>query len=250
LNTDRKQTGEEKKRKKKARQEFDALFKLIKQGCDRLKEFEETMKNVEKIKPLLERYGDILNAKMVKDIEDAIAKIDLINKRADQFCDLADRLHAMGGTLYDPAIPHWIQDLLPASGGGGLVVGVVTALVVVGAVITALSPLTSTSIQVTNQGCEPIQAPKGLPNIPGVILWKDPIPDGGTGTAAMPPFIPISVDASRPDSVGLSLFGIGPIPLPMVGVNSILLNGKEIKNTVVSVTTGIQVRFDLVITCR
>ena len=215
-----------------------------------LKEFEETMRQVEKVKPLLERYGDLLDAKMVKEIEDLLAKIDQTTKKADQFCELADRLKAMGSSLYDPTIPHWVQDVLPAAGGGGLVAGVVTAVIVVAAVLTALTPLISTTIDVSNQGCAAIQAPGGLPAIPGLELWHQPIEDGGHGIARIPPFIPISVDGTRVDAVGLSLLGFGPIPLPMAGVKSILLNGKEIRGQVISVTTDIQASYQLVINCR
>jgi hypothetical protein len=250
VNPDRKQIKEEKKEKKKARKEIDALFKLIKAGCDKLEKFDILMEKARKIQPVLERYREILNAGLVQDVENAIQKIDQTRKEVHQFCDLADRLQALTNTLYDPAIPHWAQDLLPAAGGGGVLAGVVTALVIVSAVITAFSPLGQASIDVTNHGCDPIAAPKDLPNIPGVSFWTKPIPDGGHGLAKILPFIQIGVDATQANVIGISLFNIGPIPLPMSGVKSIALNGKEIIGQVVSETLGIKANYSLVISCR
>jgi hypothetical protein len=93
-------------------------------------------------------------------------------------------------------------------------------------------------------------APQGLPDIPGVTLWAKPIPDGGHGIAKVPPLIRIGVDATQANVVGLSLFNLGPFPLPMAGVSSILLNGTEIIHQVVSETLGINAKYSLVISCR
>ncbi len=250
MRTERKQREEQKKRKKKARKAINAIFRQIKAGCNRLEKFDVMMAKVKKIQPVLEDYRDILDANLVQDIENAIRKIDQTSGEIHQFCDLADRLKALTDTLYNPSIPYWVQDLLPAAGGGGVVIGIVTAAVVVGAVITAFSPLAQATIEVTNQGCEPIAAPQGLPNIPGVSFWKKPIPDGGHDIAKVPPFIQIGVDATRENVVGLTIFSLGPIPLPMTGVTSILLNGKEINNQIVSETLGIKKNYSLVIACR
>ena len=54
-------------------------------------------------------------------IDNLIAKIDQTTRRADQFCELAERLKAASAPLYNPTIPHWIQNALPATGGGALV---------------------------------------------------------------------------------------------------------------------------------
>lgn len=250
MRTDRKQKEEQKKRKKKARKAINAIFKQIKVGCRKLEKFDVLMLKVKKIQPVLEDYRDILDANLVKDIENGIQKIDLTSAEIHQLCDLADRLKVLTDTLYDPAIPYWVQDLLPAAGGGGVVIGIVTAVVIIGAVITAFSPLAQATIDVTNQGCEPIAAPQGLPNIPGVSFWKKPIPDGGHDIAKVPPFIKIGVDATQENVVGLSIFSVGPIPLPMSGVSSILLDGKEIKNQIVSETLGFKRNYTLVIACH
>ena len=49
MNADRKQKADRKKREKEARKKIYAIFKQIKAGCDQLKKFEETLKEVKKL---------------------------------------------------------------------------------------------------------------------------------------------------------------------------------------------------------
>jgi hypothetical protein len=241
---------ERKRRKRKARRELAALFRRIRAGCRKLDEFDALLEKAGKIKPVLEKYRDVLSAGLVKEVETTLAGLGLASRETHQFCELAERLEKLVDTLYDPAVPRWVQDLLPAAGGGGLVVGVVSALVVIGAVITAFSPLVEATIDVRNQGCEPIPAPQGLPALPGVSFWTQPILDSGHASAKLPPFVRVGVDATQAGTVGLSLFDIGPIPLPVSGVESILLDGSEISGRKIDQTLGVKAEYALVIRCR
>lgn len=249
METKRPPTAEEKKRKKQARKEIEALFKAVKAGCERLKKFEETMRQVEKIKPLMERYKDILDPAAVQEVNRILDQIDRATGDLDQFCELADRLHDLAGKLYEPEIPRWVQDLTPA-GWSGLVAAVVVVVIVVGGLVTAFSPWFQATILVSNQGCDAIPAPLGLPNIPGVSLWSAPIRDGETGQANVPPFLQIGVDATQPDRIALSAFNLPLVTLRPAGLKSLLLDGKEIMGQKDNLNTGVQANYTLVIACR
>ena len=245
----REPTAEEKKRKKQARKEINAIFRWVKAGCERLKKFEETMKQVEKIKPLLERFQDVLNPGIVNDINSILDRIDQATGNADQFCELAERLQALSTTLYNPSIPRWVQNLTPA-GWAGVVGGVVTAVIVAGGLITTFSPWFQATIDINNQGCEAFRAPQGLPNIPGVSLWSEAIQDGEHGQAKLPPFIKLGVDATRAGTIAISVFDIPVISMQPSGLKSISINGREIINQVDVETMGIKANYNLVITCQ
>jgi hypothetical protein len=249
MNATRKPPAEEKKRKKRARKEIDAIFKLIKAGCDRLKKFEESMKQVEKIKSSLERFKDVLDPNIVKDITSILDKIDQTTEKTDQFCELADRMRDLTATLYNPAIPRWVQNLTPV-GWVGVVGGEVTAVIIAGGLITTFSPWFQATIDVNNQGCEAIQPPQGMPNIPGVTLWTEPIKDGEQGQAKIPPFIQIGVDTTRADTIAISVFDNPVISLKPSGLKSLLINGREIKNQVDFENIGIRENYSLVISCQ
>jgi len=249
MNTDHKPTAGEKKRKKQARKELDALFKLIKANCDRLDKFEETMKRVEKVRSTLERFKDVLDPAIVKNITEILDKIDQATAKGDQFCELADHLKDLTTYLYNPSIPHWVQDLTPA-GWAGVIGAVVIAVTVAGGLITTFSPWFQATIDINNQGCAAIQVPQGLPNIPGVSLWTEPIKDGEQGQAKIPPFIQIGVDATQTDTITLSVFHIPLISLQPSGLKSLLINGREIINQVDFENTGVLANYNLVIACQ
>ena len=141
MSIDRKKEKEQKKRKKKTRKEINAIYKWIKANCNRLEKLDALLEKVRQIQPILVANRDILDANLVQDIENGIKKIEKVSGNLHQYCDLADQLKDLSDTLYNPVIPHWIQDLLPATGGAGLVVGIITTAVIIGAVITIFSPL-------------------------------------------------------------------------------------------------------------
>lgn len=249
MNTTRQPTAEEKKRKRQARKEIDALFRWVKAGCARLKEFEETMKQVEKIRPTLERFQDVLDPNIVKDIKGILDRIDQTTGKADQFCELADRLQNLITTLYNPAIPRWVQNLTPA-GWAGVVGGIVTALIVAGGLITTFSPWFQATIDINNQGCEAFLPPQGIPNLPGVSMWTEPIENGEHGQAKVPPFLKIGVDTTQAGSIGISVFDIRLISLRPSGLTGLSVNGREIINQVDVESMGVGATTSLVISCQ
>ncbi len=250
MTPDRKLTAEEKKRRKRARKELESLFRLIEAGCKRLAQFEETMQRVEKLRETLERYQDLLDPGLLQKIDGLIAQIDRLNKSGDQFCELARRVKQLTNTLYSPVLPHWAQNLLPATGGGGVLAAAISALVILGAVITTFSPYVQATIRVTNRGCEAIPAPQGLPNLPGVSLWQQPIRDGETGLAQLPPFLQLQIDARQSGQIAISLYAYPVVTFQPGGLKSLLLNNREIIGQMDAETTGVKARYDLIISCQ
>lgn len=249
MNTTHQQTAEDKKKKKQARKEIDAFFRQIKAACKHLKSFEETMKQVEKIRPTLQRFQEVPDPTLVKDVTAVLDQIDRATAKGDQLCDLSDRLKALNASLYNPAIPHWVQDLTPA-GWGGVVGGAVTVVILAGGLVTAFSPFFQATIDISNQGCQAIQPPKGIPQIPGVTLWTEPIQDGQHGQAKLPPYLQIGLDATQPDTLALSFFNTPVVNLYPSGLKSLTLNGKEIIGTQKTQTTAVLGVYSLVLTCH
>ena len=191
----------------------------------------------------------MLGAATIREIQAGMDAIDQANQRGDSFCKLADQLKALTDRLYGPILPRWVQDLLPAQ-LVGLAVGAVTLVVLVGGLVTIFSPWFQATIRVSNLGCAAIPAPAGLPDIPGVSFWDQAIQDGESGVAKIPPWLRITVDAAQAGAVNLSIFGAGPFGLPVSGLTSLLLNGREIKGQVVPVDVRPRTAYDLVISCR
>ena len=109
--------------------------------------------------------------------------------------------------------------------------GIIT-IVAVGIVVAMQT--TSVEVVIQNQGCGTLQPFASIPfSLPGLSLPKDPIPNGGTATATLPP-LPVNTDGTAQGMVTMRALTLTmTIQLPSnirdVTLNGTSLLGKESK---------------------
>lgn len=112
----------------------------------------------------------------------------------------------------------------------------IAAAVIVGAI--SLLNTISVTIIIRNQDCSPIQPIVQLPfPIPGIELPQETIPDGGQGTARVPP-LTVNVDGTNRSSVVLSAFSFSMQYQLGSGATDVIFNGQTLlgKQTVIKLS--------------
>lgn len=124
--------------------------------------------------------------------------------------------------------------------------GIIT-LVAAGVV---LLKATEISIIIKNSGCRPMTPVASVAvNIPGLMLPSETIPDGGEAVAKLPP-LTVSVDATSPTQVLLTMYGIKYNFSLETSDIRLIFDGKTLNGTKTSLNLGAQKQHTLVAQCK
>lgn len=124
--------------------------------------------------------------------------------------------------------------------------GIIT-LVAAGVV---LLKATEVSIIIKNSGCRPMTPVASVAvNIPGLMLPSETIPDGGEAVAKLPP-LTVSVDATSPTQVLLTMYGIKYNFSLETSDIRLIFDGKTLNGTKTSLNLGSQKQHTLVAQCK
>ncbi|MBI5619488.1 hypothetical protein HY950_00825 [Candidatus Gottesmanbacteria bacterium] len=122
-------------------------------------------------------------------------------------------------------------------------------ITLVAAGIVALK-VTEVSIVIKNAGCRPM-TPVGsvAVNIPGLLLPSETIPTGGEAVAKLPP-IQVSVDATSPNQVRLTMYGLTyNFSLESSDIR-LIFDGKVLNGSNTSLNLGSQKQHTLIAQCK
>lgn len=124
------------------------------------------------------------------------------------------------------------------------------ALVAVLAVALGALSATSVSLTIKNDGCSTIRTQNPLPvSIRGLSLPNDPIQDGSSGVATLPP-LTLDIDGTMPDSVSLTALGFNTsIKLPS-NIADVTFNGISLLDKKTQIKLSEKKEHELILSCR
>ena len=136
----------------------------------------------------------------------------------------------------------WGNILAAAKGPLGII-----TLIAIGFVVLRM---TEVSIVIQNNGCQPIVPVTSIAvNIPGLKLPAETIPDGGQAVAKLPP-LSLSVDATSPSLVRLTMYGIKyDFGLGSSGIG-LVFDGQTLNGKTTSINLASQKEHTLAISCE
>lgn len=212
----------------RAEKEYDAFEKLyggeiIELGVEQLPENTEEQKKRKKALLLLFNTWDTLR--------DEVARVD------------AELTAAHGSGDGGSQVSLWGKILNFAKGPLGIF-----TIVAVGAVLVMQK--TSVEIAIKNEGCGTMVASGGMPfSIPGLSLPKDPIPNGGTGIAVLPP-LTVTVDGTQSRVFTLKALKFSTTFNLPNNITDVTLNGSSLLGKKQDVRLGDQKQHTLAFVCR
>ena len=125
-------------------------------------------------------------------------------------------------------------------------------LILVGVVAAGLTALSATSVAITirNEGCSTIQTKGGLPiSIPGLSLPQEPIPNGGSGIARLPP-LTVEVDGEAGNSLSFRALGLTMSIELTQEIDEVTFNGTSLLGTKTQIALSEKKEHELVLICR
>lgn len=228
-----------KDRKKRAIAAVLAVRKHMKAACETFDTANDWFEFIrDNLDPVLASFDDVIPAGAITRLRDAAdiaddAPLDVIE---DACAGLQMELGKAAKTL---------------TSGGGLW-NYAGAVAVVGAVVGGLAYLavSSVSIVIKNQGCEPIAPVVYMPiPLPGIDFPERPIPDGGQDTMRIPG-LSFTVDGTTPGTIRLTALKITfTFTLADSGID-LLLNGQSLIGKQTTVNLGEQKTHELVMMCK
>lgn len=125
-------------------------------------------------------------------------------------------------------------------------------LAFVAVVAVGLGALSATSVSLTikNDGCSTMHMQNPLPvAVRGLSLPNEPIQDGGSGVATLPP-LTLNVDGTMPDLVSLTALGFNTsIKLPS-NIADVTFNGISLLDKKTQISLSEKKEHELVLRCR
>lgn len=231
--------GEERQKKKKAREAFLLYLKRLRAACKALSTADEWYSLMRDLADLLQEYAPVIPPESYQRVQNAMRPSDTTRKGLKQACKVLDL-----------EIERLLKHFSAGRAGGKLLAGAfIAAAIVVGAAVI-YGEATAVNVAIVNDGCSTIILPASLPfPIPGLSLPSAPIPPGGTGSVSLPR-LTVDVDATEPGRVSVSVLGV-TVPYNMGGgVVSIRLDGQEILGQRVRANLGERKSHELVVRCR
>jgi len=241
-----------KKRSSKTRRKLVAILRRLKKDCEKIKTLNDRTDYYEKhFLPVFLQYAQEagLSPGGVQSIRNDIDHIDALRGDLESSCDTLKKV-----TNLDPSLIKELNlPFLPRLGDFILshVFISILAIVLVTAAGFGLSFISSTAtVEIRNLGCTPFATPPNLAGLPLVKVWNQPIQDGSSDFATLPP-ISMRVNAKDPNHITAYILGIIPIDFgPAGSAHSVMVNGSEVLNQDSTLSLNAQGTNTVVISCQ
>ena len=124
--------------------------------------------------------------------------------------------------------------------------GIITILAIG---IAATLQTTAVKVEIVNNGCDSMEFPESIPDLPGLALPKDPITTSASGIATVPP-VSVSVDTTQGRTAAVSALGFsGSYEIPD-GVTALTLDGVSLLGVKTEINLSDKKNHTLAVTCK
>ena len=228
-----------KKRRKKARKALLLFLKKLKKSCGGFNKADEWYKFLkDNLEPVLKEFSPDLSEEAAKKIEEGKKLIDTSRDGINQACKNL-------GKNVEGVIKN-----LPKSGGltSGVLGTFIIGAVAIGAAAAILNAI-AVPVVIKNRGCSTLYPTVYLPfKIPGLSLPDQPILNGESATAKVPP-VTFTVNGSG-NNINLQAFSMNLNFNLGEGASDLIFNGQSLLNTSTTVNLKSEAGHELIVSCN